>query len=242
MLACLPACLPAPAERTRSVPACLPRSTTQRLAALPAPNTTLAPFLTLRPFKNADHAIAAAVAFGDIVAAYEVIGTPDKRAAFDEAAGQGDGSAEDFEANWESGKFSFDSDLYAGDKLITTLTEKLWDKRMTGDAIWLVEGYAAWCPACKSYVQVSLPLATPGDPVRTCPDSSWKIHSLAPVSSPRVPPHTRAHWAYGPVRRPAAHTRAASDALLQTHTHACAPLCLAAELARDGEAHRRGGP
>jgi thiol-disulfide isomerase/thioredoxin len=90
-------------------------------------------------------------AFEDIVAAYEVIGTPDKRAAFDEAAGES-GTSEDFDARWESGKFSFDSDLYAGDRLVTTLTEKLWERRLIGDSIWLIECYAAWCPACKNFV------------------------------------------------------------------------------------------
>ena len=44
------------------------------------------------------------------------------------------------------------ADLYAGDKLITTLTDKVWEKRLVGDSIWLVECYAAWCPACQNYV------------------------------------------------------------------------------------------
>ena len=38
------------------------------------------------------------LAFADIVAAMEVVGTPDKRAVFDEAAGEG-GSPEDFEVS-----------------------------------------------------------------------------------------------------------------------------------------------
>ena len=92
----------------------------------------------------------AIIAFADIVAAYEVIGTPDKRAAFDEAAGNGE--AADFEVRYEEGKYEHDSDLYAGDKLITTLTDKVWEKRLVGDSIWLVECYAAWCPACQNFV------------------------------------------------------------------------------------------
>eukprot|EP00941_MAST-03F_sp_MAST-3F-sp1_P006267 g6267.t1 len=56
--------------------------------------------LKFHPDKNGGSADAHK-AFEDIVAAYEVIGTPDKRAAFDEAAGMG--SSDDFDANWESG-------------------------------------------------------------------------------------------------------------------------------------------
>ena len=89
--------------------------------------------------------------FADIVAAYEVVGTPDKRAMFDEASGGG-GSYEDFDAKYEQGNFKFDSDLYSGDRLITTLTEKLWEKRLSGESIWLIECYAAWCPACQNFV------------------------------------------------------------------------------------------
>ena len=55
-------------------------------------------FLKFHPDKNnkdpSIHADAI-IAFQDIVAAYEVLGTPDKRAAFDEAAGNGE--AADFE-------------------------------------------------------------------------------------------------------------------------------------------------
>ena len=38
----------------------------------------------------------------------------------------------------------------AGAQYITTLSEKLWERRLIGDSIWLVKCYAAWCPACKA--------------------------------------------------------------------------------------------
>eukprot|EP00931_Biecheleriopsis_adriatica_P106016 TRINITY_DN80533_c0_g1_i1.p1 TRINITY_DN80533_c0_g1~~TRINITY_DN80533_c0_g1_i1.p1 ORF type:complete len:885 (+),score=159.09 TRINITY_DN80533_c0_g1_i1:33-2687(+) len=77
-------------------------------------------------------------AFRDITAAYETIGTPDKRAAFD------DGN--DFEQQKGTG----DENFYFGDPLITTLTEELWERRLTGSSIWLIEFYAAWCPHCRN--------------------------------------------------------------------------------------------
>ena len=122
----------------------------------------------------------AAAAFQEVVAAFEVLGTPDKRLAFDELAGLG-GSwsaapssssssssfssssssssppssspfVSDFEARWESAELSWDSDLYRGARHVTTLTERVWERRLHGDAVWLVKCYAAWCPACKAHV------------------------------------------------------------------------------------------
>ena len=86
------------------------------------------------------------------VAAYEVLGTPDKRAVFDEAARGGADSYAHFEARWQQKAYEFDSDLYAGAKYVTTLTEKLWARRLVGETVWLVEAYAAWCPACRGFV------------------------------------------------------------------------------------------
>ena len=33
---------------------------------------------------------------------------------------------------------------------MTTLSERQWERRLVGDTIWLVECYAAWCPACRA--------------------------------------------------------------------------------------------
>ena len=65
------------------------------------------------------------------VVAYELLGTPDKRAAFDDFgdlnAGDGKAGAEAFETEWEFEKFgraeSGHAVFYAGHSLITTLTE-----------------------------------------------------------------------------------------------------------------------
>ena len=88
--------------------------------------------------------------FQEVVAAFEILGTPDKRAAFDEAAGAGGGS--DFDARWENREFAWDSDMYKGARHITTLTERIWERRLSGDTVWLVQCYAAWCPACRAFV------------------------------------------------------------------------------------------
>ena len=40
--------------------------------------------------------------------------------------------------------------MYKGAQYITTLTEKIWERRLVGDTVWLVKAYAAWCPACKA--------------------------------------------------------------------------------------------
>ena len=35
---------------------------------------------------------------------------------------------------------------------MTTLSERQWERRLQGEAVWLVECYAAWCPACRAFV------------------------------------------------------------------------------------------
>mmetsp|Transcript_145438 Transcript_145438/g.466073 ORF Transcript_145438/g.466073 Transcript_145438/m.466073 type:complete len:797 (-) Transcript_145438:57-2447(-) len=90
---------------------------------------------------------ASETAFADLNKAYETVGTPDKRSAFDEYSG------EDFARDWEEtaqGKSSGDENFYFGDPLIATLTEELWEKRLSGTSIWLIEFYAAWCPGCRN--------------------------------------------------------------------------------------------
>uniref|UniRef100_A0A0G4HSR6 J domain-containing protein n=1 Tax=Chromera velia CCMP2878 TaxID=1169474 RepID=A0A0G4HSR6_9ALVE len=89
-------------------------------------------------------------AFSDIQNAFDLLGTPDKRTAFDEAstfsknAGDAARFAQD-KKNWRG-----DEEFYMGDPLISTLTEGIWERRMHGDGIWFIECYAAWCPHCVS--------------------------------------------------------------------------------------------
>lgn len=91
--------------------------------------------------------LAAEIAFADLVKAYETLGVPDKRAAFDAYEGS------DFSRHWEEGaqgKFNGNEDFYFGDPLIATLTEELWERRLAGRSIWLIKFYAAWCPASRN--------------------------------------------------------------------------------------------
>ena len=46
------------------------------------------------------------------------------------------------------------NDFYRGEPLVSKLTAALWPRRVTGDAIWLVEFYAPWCSACGSFVPI----------------------------------------------------------------------------------------
>ena len=91
------------------------------------------------PDKNkGEHSELAHIAFQEVVAAFEVLGTPDKRAAFDEAAGTS-GHFADFDARWENHEFEWDSDMYKGAAYVTTLTERIWERRLVGDSIWIVK-------------------------------------------------------------------------------------------------------
>ena len=106
--------------------------------------------LLLHPDKNEpEMRDLAESAFREVVAAYEILSNPDKRASFDDFGG----NAEDdggFESFWEyenSGKKD-ERDFYTGHRLITQLTEQLWDRRLVGDSIWLVEFYAPWYVRC----------------------------------------------------------------------------------------------
>ena len=42
---------------------------------------------------------------------------------------------------------------------MTTINERLWERRLAGDSVWLVEAYAAWCPACKAFMPTYLQAA-----------------------------------------------------------------------------------
>mmetsp|Transcript_15762 Transcript_15762/g.23152 ORF Transcript_15762/g.23152 Transcript_15762/m.23152 type:complete len:667 (+) Transcript_15762:33-2033(+) len=112
--------------------------------------------LQLHPDKIKDTELKALAqtAFMDLVAAYEVLGDPEKRAAYDNMGGQDQAQFNTF-WEWEQyGKGENSAhDFYNGNKLISKLTEKLWPRRVVGDAIWLVEFYAPWCSACGTFVE-----------------------------------------------------------------------------------------
>jgi hypothetical protein len=102
--------------------------------------------LLLHPDKNElEYRDLAESAFREVVAAYEILSNPDKRAAFDDFGGNAE-DAGGFETFWEyenSGKKDT-RNFYTGHSLITQLTEQFWDRRLVGDSIWLVEFYAPW--------------------------------------------------------------------------------------------------
>jgi thiol-disulfide isomerase/thioredoxin len=76
------------------------------------------------------------------------------------------------------------NDFYRGEPLVSKLTAALWPRRVTGDAIWLVEFYAPWCSACGSFVPIfkKIAQALEHDAVEVpCP--------LPPPRAPRPSPH-----------------------------------------------------
>jgi len=102
--------------------------------------------MTLHPDKNPKSAALAHQAFADLGIAYELVGNPDKRATFDESGRAG------FEESWKKQHWRGDEDFFFGSPLVATLTLKLWEHRLVGDSIWLIDLYAAWCPHCRSFV------------------------------------------------------------------------------------------
>jgi len=100
--------------------------------------------LRLHPDKNPEYPTLASQAFADLTKAYGLIGNPDKRAWFEEHGGTD---------SWDQSKeWRGDESFFYGNPLISTLTTKLWEKRLAGRSIWLVDFYAAWCPHCRSMV------------------------------------------------------------------------------------------
>ena len=91
-------------------------------------------------------------AFADIVDAYEILGDPEVRMMFDEHCGLDpqDDSFDTFAQYVNSGSKKA-PDFYTGERTITLLNEKYWERRLSGESIWLVEFYAPWCSACQRF-------------------------------------------------------------------------------------------
>eukprot|EP00808_Paulinella_micropora_P004738 g81248.t1 len=106
--------------------------------------------LLLHPDKNRDIQDEAQIAFADLVVAHEILGDPAKRAAFDDYGGR-----KGFQTEWEYRQYGQNDahhGFYGREKYITELTSKIFNKRLTGDSIWLVMFYAPWCSHCANFV------------------------------------------------------------------------------------------
>jgi DnaJ-domain-containing protein 1 len=101
--------------------------------------------LRFHPDKNVDHVEKARVAFEQIAAAFDILGNAEKRAIFDDmGSGEHAEAFQSEEAYQRYGKKN-ENNFYQGHRLITPLTEGLWEKRLgSGNTVWLVEFYAPW--------------------------------------------------------------------------------------------------
>ena len=111
--------------------------------------------MQLHPDKHEGYLKAdAELAFAELAAAYEILGSPDKRAAFDDFGGDNNEAFDTFAQyveHMEATGQKSDTDFYSGDPLISTLDEAMWERRVSGNSIWLVEFYAPWCSACQKF-------------------------------------------------------------------------------------------
>jgi len=89
--------------------------------------------------------------FQEVASAYELIGSPDKRALFDDFGREGaqQGGFRTYSEYMEaSGGKEASQDFYQGDRYVSRLSEDLWEQRVAGDMPWVVEFYAPWCSHC----------------------------------------------------------------------------------------------
>ena len=110
---------------------------------------------------HADNKRIAQQIFEEIVSSYNILGDPDNRAAYDDfGGGQGGEDNDGFETyneyqqalkkkNQEGGTKG-PQNFYTGASLITNLNENLFNVRVKGDQIWMLEFYAPWCTHCKT--------------------------------------------------------------------------------------------
>jgi len=101
--------------------------------------------LELHPDKNPTMKDEAQMAFADVVQAFEILNNPDKRAAFDDG-----GHRQGFQTQWEYEQYGKQDTrgFYTGDNYIVSITERIWEKRVNDNQIWLLEFYAPWCQHC----------------------------------------------------------------------------------------------
>ena len=85
--------------------------------------------------------------FAEVTEAFDVLGDPDKRAAYDDF-GKDDMAGWDDHWSYAQSGNKVSKDFYVNDKLITRLTSKIWDARVT-HGYWFVEFYAPWCSHCQ---------------------------------------------------------------------------------------------
>ena len=90
-------------------------------------------------------------AFNTARCALDSIGSPDKRALFDDFGREGaqQGGFRTYSEYMEaSGGKEASQDFYQGDRYVSRLSEDLWEQRVAGDMPWVVEFYAPWCSHC----------------------------------------------------------------------------------------------
>eukprot|EP00040_Diaphanoeca_grandis_P016280 m.83935 g.83935 ORF g.83935 m.83935 type:complete len:577 (-) comp25688_c0_seq1:44-1774(-) len=88
-----------------------------------------------------------ATIFALINAAYDILGDPDKRAAFDDFGTDNEGGFDNYWQYQNSNRKST-KDFYVGDQLVHRLTDDNWDKRARSGT-WLITFYAPWCSHCQ---------------------------------------------------------------------------------------------
>jgi hypothetical protein len=69
---------------------------------------------------------------------FEILNNPDKRSAFDDG-----GARQGFQTQWEYETYGKKDTrgFYTGDTYVTSMTERMWEKRVGDNHIWLLEFY-----------------------------------------------------------------------------------------------------